>query len=71
MAREVARVAGGTLEDGWDLVLFHPDLTELLDEAGHPDPEKIAERAQQLMKWKPGLAKSARVPSRPAVRAAG
>ena len=34
----------------------------MLDDDGIPDPKIIAERAQQLMEWKPGLAKGARVP---------
>ena len=45
-----------------DLVLFYSYLTELLDENGIPDPQKVGERAQQLVDWKPGLAKGARVP---------
>ena len=31
----------------------------MLDDDGIPDPKIIAERAQQLMEWKPGLAKGA------------
>jgi len=34
----VARLARDTLENGWDLVLFRPDLTELLDDDGHAAP---------------------------------
>jgi hypothetical protein len=41
-----------------------PDPADVLDDDGLPGPEKVAERAQQLVEWKPGLAKGARVPSR-------
>ncbi len=59
----MARIAGDTLENGWDLVLFMPDPADVLDD-GIPDLEKIAERAEQLVEWKPGLWKGARVPNR-------
>jgi hypothetical protein len=62
--RDVARIAGDALENGWDLVLFMPDLADVLDDDGIPDPETIAERAEQLAEWKPGLRKGARVPNR-------
>jgi hypothetical protein len=35
--RDVPRIAGDSLDDGWDLVLFMPDLAEVLD-GGIPDP---------------------------------
>jgi hypothetical protein len=63
LAREVARIAGDTLEDGSDRVLFMPGLDGVLDDDGTPDPDLIAHRARQLVEWKPGLAKGARVPT--------
>ncbi|MGY1692345.1 hypothetical protein [Geodermatophilus sp. SYSU D01105] len=63
LSREVARIAGDTLEDGSDLMLFMPDLADVLDDDGTPNPAKVAERAKQLVEWKPGLAKGARVPT--------
>jgi hypothetical protein len=62
VARKVAGIAGETLEDGWDPVLFLPDVTAVLDD-GIPDLEKITERAGQLAEGKPGLRKGARVPT--------
>lgn len=35
---------------------------DVLDEHGILDPDIITERARQLVEWKPGLAKGARVP---------
>jgi hypothetical protein len=61
--RDVARIAGDTLENGWDLVLSMPGVADVLEDNGIPDPEKIAERAEQLAEWKPGLRKGARVPT--------
>jgi hypothetical protein len=49
LAREVARIAGDTLEDGSDLVLFMPGLDGVLDDDGRPDPDLIAKRARQLV----------------------
>lgn len=63
VALDVARIASDTLDDGSDLILFMADLAEVLDEESLPDPDKIAEAAQQLVDWKPGLAKGARVPT--------
>jgi hypothetical protein len=37
-------------------------LDGVLDEDGTPDSDLIAKRARQLVEWKPGLAKGARVP---------
>ena len=51
------------MEDGSDLVLFMPGLDGVLDDDGTPDPDLIAKRARQLVEWKPGLAKGARVPT--------
>jgi hypothetical protein len=69
--RDLARIAGDTLEDGWDFVLFMPRLADVLDDDGIPDPEKIAVRAEQLAEWKPGLRKGARVPTPSFGQAAG
>jgi len=48
-----------------------PDLADVLDDDGIPDPEKTAVRAEQLAEWKPGLRKVARVPNRGFGQAAG
>jgi hypothetical protein len=63
VAREVARIASDTLEDGFDLIVFMPgDYSDMVDKNGAVDAEKVTEYAQELVKWKPGLAKGARVP---------
>jgi FtsZ-interacting cell division protein YlmF len=63
VAREVARIAADTLEDGFDLIVFMPgDYSDMVDQYGVVDAEKVTEYAQQLVEWKPGLAKGARVP---------
>jgi FtsZ-interacting cell division protein YlmF len=64
VAREVARIASDTLEDGFDLVVFMPgDYSDAVDEHGAVDAEKVTEYARQLVQWKPGLARGARVPT--------
>ncbi len=64
VAREVARIASETLEDGFDLIVFMPgDYSDMVDKNGAVDAEKVTEYAQQLVQWKPGLAKGARVPT--------
>ena len=71
VAREVARIASDTLEDGFDLIVFMPgDYSDMVDEYGVVDAEKVTEYAQPLVQWKPGLAKGARVPYRSLIRAA-
>jgi hypothetical protein len=48
VAREVARIASHTLEDGFDLIVFMPgDYSDLVDENGAVDGEKVTEYAQQ------------------------
>ncbi|SDY72876.1 hypothetical protein SAMN05660209_03594 [Geodermatophilus africanus] len=64
VTREVARIASDTLEDGFDLIVFMPgDYNDMVDKNGAVDAEKVTEYAQQLVQWKPGLAKGARVPT--------
>jgi transaldolase len=64
VAREVARIASDTLEDGFDLIVFMPgDYSDMVDKNGAVDAEKVTEYARQLVEWKPGLAKGARVPT--------
>jgi FtsZ-interacting cell division protein YlmF len=64
VAREVARIASDTLEDGFDLIVFMPgDYSDMVDQYGAVDAERVTEYAQQLVQWKPGLAKGARVPT--------
>ena len=63
MAREVARIASDTLEDGFDLIVSMPgDYSDMVDKNGAVDAERVTEYARQLVEWKPGLAKGARVP---------
>jgi hypothetical protein len=64
VAREVARIASDILEDGFDLIVFMPgDYSDMVDKNGAVDAEKVTEYAQELVRWKPGLAKGARVPT--------
>ena len=64
MTREVARTASDTQEVGFDLIVFMPgDYSDMVDEYGAVDAEKVTEYAEELVKWKPGLAKGARVPT--------
>ena len=64
VAREVARIASDTLEDGFDLIVFTPgDYSDMVDQYGAVEAEKVAEYARRLVEWKLGLAKGARVPT--------
>ncbi len=64
VAREVARIASDTLEDGFDLIVFMPgDYSDMVDREGAVDAKKVTEYARELVRWKPGLAKGARVPT--------
>ena len=64
VAREVARIASDTLEDGFDLIVSMPgDYSDMVDKNGAVDAERVTEYARQLVEWKPGLAKGARVPT--------
>ncbi len=38
------------------------DYSDMVDKYGAVDAEKVTEYAQQLVQWKPGLAKGARMP---------
>jgi hypothetical protein len=64
VSREVARIASDTLQDGFDLIVFMPgNCSDMVDEQGAVDAEKVTEYARELVRWKPGLAKGARVPT--------
>ncbi|MGY1683917.1 hypothetical protein [Geodermatophilus sp. SYSU D01176] len=58
------RIASDTLEDGFDLIVFMPgDYSDMVDKNGAVDAEKVTEYARELVRWKPGLARGARVPT--------
>ncbi len=64
VSREVARIAANTRQDGFDLIVFMPgDYSDMVDQHGAVDAEKVTEYARELVRWKPGLAKGARVPT--------
>lgn len=68
--RDVARIAGDTLEDGWDLVLFMPDLADALDDNGIPTRRRSPSAPGSSPSGSPASGRAHGCPRPPTVRAA-